>query len=217
MKTIFLLGGILLSSLRPLVAADILTETFTMSTAVTIPDADLSGILQTITPTVNISSLDLVTVTLNTTGGWNGDLYAYLWHEGTLSVLVNRPGRTTANPDGSATSGMNLTLADSAATDLHLAPGALSGTFQPDGRDLHPLLSMDTSVRTDALSDFLVTAPGGEWRLFIADVAGGEEATLVSWSISLTGPAIIPEPSIGLLGAAAALSLLRRRRSNATL
>ena len=24
-----------------------------------------------------------------------GDLYAYLWHDGVLSVLINRPGRTT--------------------------------------------------------------------------------------------------------------------------
>ena len=193
-------------------AATIITETFSMNASVVIPDADLAGVVQTITPGTSLASLDRVTVTLVTSGGWNGDLYAYLWHEGVLSVLINRPGRSVTMPDGAAIVGMSVELADAAGTDIHLAPGAFSGSFQPDGRDVHPSAALDTSPRNDSLADFLSTAPDGAWRLFIADVAGGEEATLVSWSISLTGPQAVPEPGSCLLAGVALCCLLRRRR-----
>jgi MYXO-CTERM domain-containing protein len=210
MKTTALLTLVLLTA-GSATAATVVTETFSMSTSSIIPDGNLSGLVQVINPTTSITNVDLITITLNTTGGWNGDLYAYLWHNGTLSVMVNRPGRTSANPLGSATSGMTLTLADSATTDLHLASGALNGTFQPDGRDIHPTLALDTSPRTDSLADFIGLPAAGDWRLFIADASSGDEATLVSWSITLTGA--IPEPGgtlllLGMVGLAA-----RRRRS----
>ena len=198
-------------------AATIITETFAMNVSVVIPDADLSGMVQTIKPITNLASLDRVTVTLVTSGGWNGDLYAYLWHDGVLSVLINRPGRTAALPDGAGLVGMSVEFADAAFTDIHLAPGAFTGSFQPDGRDIHPLIALDTSPRNDKLSDFLTTNPGGDWKLFIADVAGGDEATLVSWSISLTGPQAIPEPGSGLLIIGALCWGLRRRRGRARL
>ena len=47
---------------------------------------NLSGIAQN-------SILDL-NVTLQLSGGWNGDLYAYLTHGTGFSVLLNRVGRT---------------------------------------------------------------------------------------------------------------------------
>jgi hypothetical protein len=193
-------------------ASTIVTETFSMSTAAVIPDGDLSGLVQTITPGSTITTVDLLTLTLNTTGGWNGDLYAYLWHNGTLSVLVNRTGRTTALPDGSPTSNMTLTLADAAATDLHMATGALTGTFQPDGRDIHPSVALNTSPRTDTLADFIGSPANGDWRLFIADVASGSEATLTSWSITLTGVQI-PEPSAAALLMLSLAATGRRRRA----
>ncbi len=211
MKTTALFTLVLLTAAGPAMAATVITETFFVSTSSVIPDGDLSGLVQVINPSTSITNVDLITITLNTTGGWNGDLYAYLWHNGTLSVMVNRPGRTLANPLGSATSGMTLTLADSATTDLHIASGALNGTFQPDGRDIHPTLALDTSSRTDSLADFIGLPAAGDWRLFIADASSGDEATLVSWSITLTGA--IPEPGstlflLSMVGLAA-----RRRRS----
>jgi subtilisin-like proprotein convertase family protein len=188
------------------------TETYTKSLAAVIPDADLSGIVQTLNVTSSgLASIDSLTVQLETTGGWNGDLYAYLWHDGIISVLVNRPGRSVLQPDGSPTAGMNLTLSDIAAIDLHLATGALNGTYQPDGRNVHPLTALDTDARTTPLSLFTTASPNGNWRLFIADVAGGEEATLVSWSITMTGQAV-PEPSSALLAGFATLTILLRRR-----
>jgi hypothetical protein len=211
MKANSLLTLTLLLSAGAANAATVITETFSMSTTSVIPDGDLSGLVQIINPATSITTVDMITITLNTTGGWNGDLYAYLWHDGTLSVMVNRPGRTSADPLGSATSGMTLTLADSATTDLHLASGALSGTFQPDGRAIHPSSSLDTTPRTDNLAKFVGSTASGDWRLFIADASSGDEATLTSWSITLTGA--VPEPSSALLMVAALGLATRRRRS----
>lgn len=210
MKSVSLFALLIMAGTAP--AANIITETFSLSTSAVIPDGDLSGLLQIINPSTTIDTIDSITMTLNTTGGWNGDMYAYLWHDGVISVLLNRPGRTALLPDGSASSGMTLTLADSAATDVHMAPGALSGTFQPDGRDIHPLSAFDTSPRTDLLADFASHPASGEWRLFIADTATGGQATLTSWSISITGPSSIPEPAAGLLALAAVGIASRRRR-----
>lgn len=210
MKSVSLFALLIMAGTAP--AANIITETFSLSTSAAIPDGDLSGLLQIINPSTTIDSIDTITITLNTTGGWNGDIYAYLWHDGLISVLLNRPGRTTSLPDGSASSGMTLTLADSAATDVHLASGALIGTFQSDGRDIHPLSALDTSPRTDSLADFASHPASGEWRLFIADTASGGQATLTSWSVSITGPTSIPEPTTGLFALAAVGFASRRRR-----
>ncbi len=192
-----------------------ITETFTNTTGSVIPDGDLSGLVQSINPSTTISTIDSITVTLNSTGGWNGDLYAYLWHGGEISVLINRIGRTALNPAGSASGGMSVIFDLTAGTDIHSAPvgfgSSIIGNFQPDGRNIHPNDAFDTTLPTAWLDVFIGDAAAGEYRLYFADVASGDEATLVNWSITLTGTAI-PEPSTAVLGALAVLGLSMRRR-----
>lgn len=198
------------------------TETFSKTLPALIPDNNVSGLVQIITPATTIGLLDSVTVTFNTSGGWNGDLYAYLWHNSTISVLLNRPGRTAGNSSGSSGGGFLLTFDDTSSSDVHTAPFTLgtplTGTFQPDGRNVSPFVAVDTSLRAAALSVFNGMPASGEWRLFVADVATGDQATLQSWSITLTGTEIpVPEPSTfaalaGLAGLALAVGLRRRRR-----
>lgn len=197
-------------------AATTITENFTNTTGSVIPDGDPSGLVQTLTPDTSIITLDSITVTVDLTGGWNGDLYAYLWHGGKISVLMNRIGRTALNPAGSATGGLGVIFDHTAATDIHSAPGgfgsSINGTFQPDGRNIHPNDALDTTPRTAGLDVFTGDAATGEYRLYLVDIASGEEASLVSWSIALTGTAI-PEPSAILLSALALPLLLIRRRA----
>ncbi|MCU0749844.1 MAG: PEP-CTERM sorting domain-containing protein, partial [Akkermansiaceae bacterium] len=90
----------------------------------------------------------------------------------------------------------------------------LEPTPKPDQRHIHPLSAFDPTPRTSPLSLFNTTAPTGDWRLFIADVASGEQATLVRWSISMTGQAAVPEPSSALLVVMGAATLLLRRRAS---
>src|SRR5207245_1018581 len=56
-----------------------------------IPDNDASGLSSTVMfASPQISSIETMNVTLNITGGFNGDLYAYLTHGSGSAVLLNR-------------------------------------------------------------------------------------------------------------------------------
>lgn len=196
-------------------AATTVTGSWNVSTA--IPDNSDVGFTSTETlsdpATSQISQIQTVTVQLDFTGGWNGDLYVYLVHDGQMSVLLNRPGKTAANPDGAGSSGMTITLADSASLDVHTAlasSGFATGTFQPDGRTTDPHSVLDTDPRTAPLSLFNGQAASGTWTLFVADQSPGGVSTLQDWSLSVTG---VPEPSATLLsGVAAVIGVFSRRR-----
>ena len=71
---------------------------------------------------VALNTTDLVTfvtLTLVTSSGWNGDLYAYLEHKGAITVLLNRAGLTAGNSAGAVSNGMNVTFSDAATVDVH--------------------------------------------------------------------------------------------------
>src|SRR6186997_538920 len=73
-----------------------------------------------------------------------------------------------------------------------------------------PVSVLDTDARTLLLSSFNGLDPHGGWTLFVADISSGEEHTLNSWSLQLTG---VPEPaSCGGLAMGGLLVCLRRRR-----
>jgi subtilisin-like proprotein convertase family protein len=185
--------------------------TWHVSTA--IPDYAAVGFTDNQTLNVyDITEIQSVVVNLNFTGGWNGDLYAYLVHGSGFSVLLNRPGRSLSNPEGSASSGMSITVADSATMDIHTAipmNGSVSGTYQPDGRIADPLLVLDTDARPAMLSSFIGLDASGSWTLFVADQSAGEQSTLQSWSMTITG---VPEPSAAILVILSGSALLLARR-----
>jgi subtilisin-like proprotein convertase family protein len=185
---------------------------WTVSTA--IPDNDEVGFVDT--RGVNIPGMDEITnitVNLNFTGGWNGDLYAYLVHGDGFAVLLNRAGRSLANPDGSGAAGMSITIADSASMDIHTAipmsGGVVTGIYQPDGRETNPYDALNTDARTAMLADFIGLDPGGNWTLFVADQSAGETSTLQSWSMTITA---VPEPSAALLALLSVTPIVLRRR-----
>jgi len=201
--------------LLPLAANAATTFTNTWTVSAVIPDNDDVGYSNTQTIfTPEITSITSVTVGLNFSGGWNGDLYAYLVHGTGFAVLLNRPGRDTATPDGSATVGMAITLDDAAATDIHtgipMTGGPVTGTWQPDGRTADPLTVLAGDPRGAMLASFTGLDANGAWTLFVADQSTGGGSTLDSWTLTVTG---IPEPSAPLLVALASLGLLRRRRT----
>ncbi len=172
--------------------ATVLRETYVQSVGVTVPDNNLSGAATSIsTSFTSLGTVAKVTVGLQTTGGWNGDMYAYVSHDGTLTTLLNRPGRTETNTAGYGSAGMNLTLDDAAATDVHLASAGLNGTFQPDGRAVDPADSFASTSRTQQLSSFNGGTATGAWAVFMADVATGGEATWVSSTLTLQGDAAL--------------------------
>lgn len=163
-----------------------------------------------------IATITLVEVTLTIEGvsAWNGDYYAYLHHEGGTSILLNRIGKTASNTIGSGTVGLQITLSDQAENDIHdvtASSGMLTGSYQPDARNVDPDVAVNTTSRTAFLSTFQGMAADGEWTLFIADMSGGDQAVLVNWGLKITG-APIPEPSgVILLACGMSMVMFRRR------
>ncbi len=124
------------------------------------------------------------TVGLEITGGYNGDLYAYLVApNGTLVMLMNQPG-VGVNGFGASGAGMNITLADSGSTGIQgvTSGSVLSGTYSAAG----------------TLGTFNNSTANGTWQLFFADLgAGGGTSTLNGWTLTLT---VVPEPITWALG-----------------
>jgi len=142
-----------------------------------------------------------LTVSLDVSGGYNGSLYAYLVapNDSTV-VLLDQPGVTEDNPFGAGGSGLAVNFTESAGESIQTAaetPGEVTaGNYLPAG---------DFSNCQDTPAD-------GEWKLYVSDeTAGGGQAILVDWSLTLK-VGTVPEPcSLTLvLGASLALGACRR-------
>lgn len=155
-----------------------------------IPDGDFSGWSDQRTlsafPPGTVSS---VAVTLNLSGGWNGDLYAYLVNSsGGFCVLLNHVG-TPDQPLGYSNPGFGpdglgnvFTLSSAGASSVHdyqdhspayNGSGQLTGTWLPDASGANP----------GGLDSF--TSPGGTWSLFIADTSGSGVTTVQNWGLQM--------------------------------
>ena len=174
-----------------------------------IPDDDANGITSVLNVTGATQNILDITLTLNLTvpgaASFNGDYYAYLAHDtiAGFAVLLNRPGKTAANPVGTDGAGYTNVVFDDAAAngDIHIYEttlgvgfndgDALTGTWAPDGRNVDPATVVDTDNRTAMLSSFDGQLPNGDWTLFIADMASGGTLTLNEWSMQIT---LVPEP-----------------------
>ncbi len=188
-----------------------------------IPDGNPAGLTDTrvISGIPSWAGIASVQVSLNLSGGYNGDLYAYLRHEvGTevgFAVLLNRVGKSSNNPlDGELyfgypDTGFLVTFSDSALADIHVyrsvsyqtnSSGQLLGTWQPDGREVSPYTVLTSDPRTAFLSSFIGLDPNGAWTLFVADCSSGEVTTLQTWGLNIL---TIPEPGSAVLVALAAV------------
>ena len=192
------------------------SQTYNVNTI--IPDNNASGVAFAETFSApGFTSISSITVSLDITGGLNGDYYAYLTHGSGFAVLLNRVGADTGNPTGYADSGLNITLDDSAANgDVHnyqltLNPhGApLTGTWAPDGRTADPGSVTVGSPRTALLSSFDGLDPNGSYTLFIADMNPGGIGTLQNFELTVTG---VPEPTTSALLLLGGAGLLLRKR-----
>src|SRR6476660_320916 len=94
---------LLSSLLLPLALAQpalAIVSSTTVNVSSIIPDGDLNGIQSSTTLSGLPNTITDVNVTLTLSGGFNGDFYAYLFHNSTSSILLNRVGRTSASSVG---------------------------------------------------------------------------------------------------------------------
>ena len=114
MKKQLLTGLLTLSALLPAPAG-----VYTYSgPAYAIPDGNPNGVYSTIAVADPDHQITSLSVTLNVSGGYNGDLYAYLSYGGVLVPLLNRVGVSSGNSFGYSDPGFNITLSSS-GTDVH--------------------------------------------------------------------------------------------------
>src|SRR6266404_5588518 len=86
-------------------------EVFQQTVNTPIPDGNPTGLESTIEVGRLSAQLADITVSLDISGGFNGDLYAYLSHGSTgFAVLLNRPGKTAADSFGYGDAGFHITL-----------------------------------------------------------------------------------------------------------
>src|ERR1035441_9167390 len=87
-----------------------------------IPDGSAVGWSGTATASGFLPTISDIQVKLNISGGFNGDLYAYISYGGVLVPLLNRVGVGTGGTGsafGYSDAGMNITLSDSGANNIH--------------------------------------------------------------------------------------------------
>ena len=160
-----------------------------------IPDGDPSGYQNTVNLGSLAGAIQSITLTINVSGGYNGDLYAYISHGSGTSVLLNRVGTGPGDSFGYGDTGFNVTFSSAGAHDIHnyqdFSPsfngsGQLTGTWRPDN-----------SGGNGNLGVFNGLDPNGNWTIFFADLSSGEQSTLLSWSLEID---TVPEPITCALG-----------------
>jgi len=176
-----LLLGVLLAAGLPSTQATLYTTAWTNGqNSVTfgnggvVPDNNYSGWSDSRNITTPAGTLQSVAVNLQLTGGWNGDLFAYLVNSaGGYSVLLNQVGPA---PYGYGDAGMNVTLASvdtfgprQGYIDTYGGGFIPTGVWNPDG--------------AANLGSF--TSGSGTWSLFIADQSGGGVTTVQSWGLQM--------------------------------
>ena len=189
-----------------------------------IPDGNPTGLASSTNWTGISGTIATVTITLDITGGFNGDLYAYLaGPAGGFAVLLNRTGLTSGNPFGYGDTGFSITLSDG-SSNIHNyqlgspsidGSGQLTGIWSPDGRNIDPQSAgslFDSTTPTAGFNTFSGFTANGAWTLFVADLSGGGQGTLVSWGLTVV---TVPEPQTWVLvasGVGMLLALNRRRK-----
>jgi hypothetical protein len=227
MKKITIITALLLAA-TPIWAQTVDSTSFTNSTVTAIPDGNPVGVTEQINASGLGGSVTNVQVQLDITGGFNGDLYAYLVSPlGQMVVLLNRSGVDGSNPFGYSDAGYNITLSGTATNDVHyyqantysIAGGQLTGTWAADGRNIDPQSSgsiFGSTLPTAGLNLYNGLNGGGmngTWTLFIADLAAGGGSPMLN-SVVLT-IMTVPEPQtwVVLAGGLMAFYLCRSRRN----
>ncbi len=221
------LAALALSAVNSAMGAVLLSESVSVNTA--IPDGSSTGLESIHTVVAPLSSITSISVTLSIApkageSAFLGDLYAYLRHGDSISILLNRPGRRADESAGyDDDQPLSVTFQDG-SQDIHSyrvsdttpLTGPLLGTFSPDGRATDPDAVLVTDDRTRMLDVFLGADPSGDWTLFVSDLSGGGAHELLNWGLEMDAT-LVPEPEVfavaaGLVGWMTWRFFVRRNR-----
>jgi subtilisin-like proprotein convertase family protein len=142
-----------------------------------------------------------VTVNLTVSGGYNGDLYAYLVApNGTMVVLLNQPG---ADGFGSPASGFNNITLTGYSGNTYTSIQDVDGTY---GLPLTGIYRADGNLDNFGTSGSPGGLANGTWQLYFADLSSSSSGTSIlnSWTLNITA---VPEPVTLALGCFGAMLL----------
>jgi hypothetical protein len=172
------------------------------------------GLVSTITSSEFVGTISSLAITLDITGGNNGDLIGYLSYNGVVVTILNRPGVTTSNPFGNAGSGFNITIND--VGNVNINSPIVTGTYgsQVTGTyNVNNTAGLGTTGPNGSLafgSAYNGMDPNGVWTLYLENgVSGGDSSSLVSWSVGIDA---VPEPTnvaMGIFGVCAIAGRVR--------
>lgn len=215
------------------IAAPALAQTsFTNSTGLVIPDANTTGVTQTVSS--NLSGLvTQIQVNLNLTHSWVGDLIVRLsYNDGNSTQtadLISRVGRSTSSLAPTVTGspfGSSRALAGSYNFGDQFSATMWGGTgtmptnvFTPNAFDAGPGNGYRATTNSAAVQPaggtvvnlnaiFGGMGATGTWTLFVADYGGGDTGAVASWSVT-----ILPTPGAAALLGLGGLAAARRRRA----
>jgi subtilisin-like proprotein convertase family protein len=221
--------GIMMLALTTLVSRADITNSVTASPNTAVPDGNPVGMVSTLSLSGMTGVVSNITVALNITGGFNGDLYAYLVSPtGGMVVLLNRVGLGAANIFGAGDAGFDISLNAAFAKNIHdyqsvsgylsllNGNGQITGGWQPDQRLISPDAApsvFDTAPDGSGnLNSLYGSDPNGVWTLFVADLSSGGQSKLVSWGLTVV---TVPEPQTWTLlggGLVVLWGMTRRRK-----
>jgi len=153
-----------------------------------LPDGDLNGWADTrnlsVTEYAGLTVAD-VQVTLNISGGWNGDLYGYLVHGSGFVVLLDRVGSGNVGAAGYGDSGMSVILGSTGANgSIQTYGGNSIFSSSPSGNY--------STITPSAWNSFDGTDVNGNWTLFLADMSSGDISQVTGWALTIEA---VPEPA----------------------
>lgn len=189
----------------------------TDTVGLSVPDNDTSGLARQLSVSGLTGTITNVTVGLNISGGYNGDLYAYLVDPaGDFAVLLNRVGVGPGNNTGYSDSGFQIMLNDLGSfSNVHyyqndspiITGGVLTGTWASDGENVNPQGgSVGSAPVTANLTGMFGSDPNGTWTLFISDLSPAGVSVLNNWTLDINTTAV-PEPQALALGVVGAMAL----------
>jgi subtilisin-like proprotein convertase family protein len=143
------------------------TLSYSNTTSQSIPDNDTTtGISSTITVANGATSISKVTVKINITHTYDGDLDIKLQPPGS-AALIELSTDNGSNGDNYT----NTIFDDGAATSITSGTVPFTGSFQPEG-------SLASVNGSDA---------SGDWVLHVYDDSGIDTGTLDNWTLTITG------------------------------
>ena len=157
--------------------------TFSNNTAVSIPDDNTTGAISEINVTGLNPVSEPVSVQINITHPYDGDLKIVLEFYDASWVLSNQNG-------GSGDDYQGTVFSNSATTSITSGAAPFNGTFLPE--------QMLPTFYNNNYNGEANLNPNGVWRLHVYDLASGDVGQIDSWSITFDAPACPGVDFIGL-------------------